>query len=107
MGRVWRRRWGVEEERGDKVNKVKESYFMSENSQEEVIRAYKKKLLFTSHALNQMNLSDRMILKQEVVETILNGHVIEEYPDDSRGKSYLICSDKPGRNNSCSMRTQK
>ena len=33
---------------------------MSENSQEEVIRAYKKKLLFTSHALNQMNLSDRI-----------------------------------------------
>ena len=70
---------------------------MSENSREEVIRAYKKKLLFTSHALNQMNLSDRMILKEEVIETILNGHVIEEYPDDSRGKSYLICSDKPGR----------
>lgn len=70
---------------------------MSENSQEEVIRAYKKKLLFTSHALNQMNLSDRMILKEEVVKTILEGHVIEEYPDDSRGKSYLICSDKSGR----------
>jgi hypothetical protein len=70
---------------------------MSENSLEEVIRAYRKKLLFTPHTLNQMNLSDRMILKEEVVETILNGHVIEEYPDDRRGKSYLICSAKPGR----------
>lgn len=70
---------------------------MSENSPEEVISAYKKKVLFTYHALNQMNLSDRMILKEEVIETILNGHVIEEYPDDPRGKSYLICSDKTGR----------
>ncbi len=40
---------------------------MSENSQEEVIRAYKKKLLFTSHALNQMNLSDRMTPEVKVI----------------------------------------
>ena len=70
---------------------------MSENSREEVIRAYKKKVLFTSHALNQMNLSDRMIMKEEVIETILNGQVIEEYLDDLRGKSYLICSAKHSR----------
>ena len=80
---------------------------MSENSVEEVIRSYNKKLLFTSHALNQMNLSYRMILKEEVIETILNGHVIEEYLDDPRGKSYLICSAKPGRIIHVSMRTQK
>ena len=70
---------------------------MSENSREDVICAFKKKVLFTSHALNQMNLSDRMILKEEVIETILKGQVIEEYLDDPRGKSYLICSDKPDR----------
>jgi len=59
---------------------------------EEIINAYKKKILFTAHALNQMNLSDRMILREDVIETILDGHVIEEYPDDPRGKSYLMCS---------------
>jgi len=70
---------------------------LSENSLEEVICAFKKKVLFTSHALNQMNLTDRMIMKEEVIEIILHGQVIEEYLDDPRGKSYLICSAKPGR----------
>lgn len=64
---------------------------MPENIYEEVLRACKTKVLFTSHALNQMNLSDRMVLREEVIEAILNGHVIEEYLDDPRGKSALIC----------------
>ncbi len=71
---------------------------MPENSHEEIKTAYKKKVLFTSHALNQMNLTDRMIMRDEVVETILNGQIIEEYLDDPRGKSYLLCCNiKSGR----------
>ncbi|VVB95136.1 Uncharacterised protein [uncultured archaeon] len=71
---------------------------MPENSHEEIKKAYNKKVLFTSHSLSQMNLSDRMILREEVIETILNGHVIEEYLDDPRGKSYLMyCNTKSGR----------
>ncbi len=71
---------------------------MAENSHEEIKSACKKKVLFTSHALNQMNLSDRMILREEVIETVLSGQVIEEYLDDPRGKSYLLCCNiKSGR----------
>lgn len=64
---------------------------MSDDMHKEIIGAYKKKVLFTTHALNQMNLSDRMILREEVIETILEGIVIEEYSNDPRGKSCLIC----------------
>jgi len=71
---------------------------MAENSHEEIKSACKKKVLFTSHALNQMNLSDRMILREEVIETVLYGQVIEKYLDDPRGKSYLLCCNiKSGR----------
>lgn len=71
---------------------------MSDDMHIEIISAYKKKVLFTTHALNQMNLSDRMILREEVIETILEGKVIEEYSDDMRGKSCLVCSNiKSGR----------
>ncbi len=68
------------------------------NSHEEIKSACKKKVLFTSHALNQMNLSDRMILREEIIEAVLYGQVIEEYLDDPRGKSYLLCCNiKSGR----------
>ncbi|HLB70889.1 MAG TPA: DUF4258 domain-containing protein [Candidatus Methanoperedens sp.] len=71
---------------------------MHENPHEEIKYAYYKKVLFTSHALSQMNLTERMIMRDEVTETILDGDVIEEYLDDPRGKSYLICCDtKLGR----------
>ena len=63
---------------------------MSDDMHMEIISAYKKKVLFTTHALNQMNLSDRMILREEVIETILEGKVIEEYSEDPRGKSWMI-----------------
>jgi hypothetical protein len=71
---------------------------MTRNSHNEIIEAYTKKVLFTSHALNQMNLTERMIMREEVIETILDGNVIEEYLDDPRGKSYLLCcKTKSGR----------
>jgi len=64
---------------------------MSEDLHNEVMSAYKKKVLFTSHAMKQMNSSERMISREEVVETILEGQIIEEYLDDPRGKSCLLC----------------
>jgi hypothetical protein len=56
----------------------------------EVRKVYKKKVLFTTHALNQMNLQERMISRHEVYEVIENGELIEDYPDDPRGHSCLI-----------------
>ncbi|MCS4541257.1 MAG: DUF4258 domain-containing protein [Euryarchaeota archaeon] len=56
----------------------------------EILKAYKKRVLFTVHALNQMNLIERMISKDEVYEVIEKGEVIEDYPDDPRGHSCLL-----------------
>ncbi len=57
---------------------------------EEVLAAFHKEVLFTSHALHQMNLPERMITKQEVKETVLYGEIIEDYLHDIRGHSCLF-----------------
>ena len=57
---------------------------------EEILSAFHKEVLFTSHALHQMNLPERMITKQEVKETVLYGELIEDYPEDIRGHSCLL-----------------
>ncbi|MEA5620954.1 DUF4258 domain-containing protein [Cronbergia sp. UHCC 0137] len=44
---------------------------------------------FSKHAVDQSIL--RQIRVQEIRETIANGQVIEEYPDDKYGASCLIC----------------
>jgi len=56
----------------------------------EILKVYRKKVLFTRHALNQMNLSERMILRSEVCETIESDEVVEDYPSDPRGHSCLL-----------------
>ncbi len=57
---------------------------------EKVLEAFKKKILFTTHALNQMSSVPRMISKDEIREVISRGAIIEDYPDDPRGHSCLI-----------------
>lgn len=57
---------------------------------EKVLRAQKKKILFTIHALNQMNLPERMISKEEVKDVLEYGEIIEHYPDDPRGEGGLM-----------------
>ncbi len=44
-------------------------------------------LLFTDHAVRQM--AKRSIIDTEVVEALLSGQIIEEYPDDKYGPSSL------------------
>jgi len=56
----------------------------------EILRVYRKKVLFTRHALNQMNLAERMILRKEVSEAIESDEVVEDYPNDPRGHSCLL-----------------
>ncbi len=57
---------------------------------EKIIAAAQKNILFLPHAIRQMSRPDRMIAPQEVVDTIFNGDVIEEYLNDPRGESCLI-----------------
>ena len=56
----------------------------------DVLRAYRKKVLFTSHALDQMNISERMISRRDVYEVIESDEIVEDYPQDPRGHSCLI-----------------
>jgi len=56
----------------------------------EILKVYRKKVLFTRHALNQMNLAERMILRKEVCEAIESDEVVEDYPNDPRGHSCLL-----------------
>ncbi len=57
---------------------------------QKIISAAGKKILFLPHAINQMSRPDRMISTEEVKTAIFSGEIIEEYPEDSRGESFLI-----------------
>lgn len=52
--------------------------------------AAKKKCLFLSHALRQMNRPERMISTAEIRQVIEQGEIIEDYPKDARGHSCLL-----------------
>ncbi len=58
--------------------------------QERVRETAAKKLLFLPHAIRQMNKPERMISPTEVREVILQGVIIEDYPEDVRGHSCLM-----------------
>ena len=49
-----------------------------------------KRLLFLPHAVRQMTRPDRMIEPVEVREVVIQGELIEDYPEDVRGHSGLI-----------------
>ena len=48
------------------------------------------RVLFLPHALRQMLRPDRMITTKEVRQAIVDGVVVEDYPEDPRGHSCLI-----------------
>lgn len=57
-----------------------------------------KKILFLSHAIQQMCRVDRMITIKDVRDVIEKGEIIEDYPEDSRGHSCLMfVKDNKGR----------
>ncbi len=57
---------------------------------DQVREAAEKRILFLPHAISQMNAPDRMISTAEVRAVILDGEVIEDYPEDTRGHSCLM-----------------
>ncbi len=57
---------------------------------EDVRRAYRKKVLFTSHVLEQMNLAESLISRLDVYDAIESDELVEDYPNDPRGRSCLI-----------------
>ncbi len=53
-------------------------------------QAGRKRIIYTSHALDEMNAEDEIISLKEVKEIVLYGEIIEDYPDDKRGHSCLM-----------------
>jgi hypothetical protein len=59
--------------------------------------AARAKLLFLPHAVRQMSRPDRMISVDEVRRAVVDGEVLEDYPEDARGHSCLMRGDGDGR----------
>ena len=49
-----------------------------------------KKIIYTQHALDEMNTVEEMISKNEIKQVIFKGEIVENYPEDKRGHSCLM-----------------
>ena len=49
-----------------------------------------KRILYSLHALDEMNAPDELITKEEVRNVVYHGDLLEEYPEDKRGHSCLL-----------------
>lgn len=55
-----------------------------------------KKILFSAHAIQQMVRAERMITTPDIQQVIMEGEIIEDYPEDKRGHSCLILGYREG-----------
>jgi hypothetical protein len=60
-----------------------------------VREAVRKKVLFLPHAIKQMAHPSTMISTSEVERVVVEGEIIEDYPEDVRGPSCLITAYVP------------
>ena len=63
---------------------------------ERVREAARRRVLFLPHAVRQMARPDRMIETREVHMVVERGDLIEDYPEDARGHSCLLCGEGNG-----------
>jgi hypothetical protein len=64
---------------------------------EQVRQAARRRILFLPHAVKQMSHPERLIAPREVEAVVLEGELIEDYPDDPRGPSCLLLGTPSGR----------
>lgn len=57
---------------------------------EKLRKVAREKIIYTLHALDEMNSEEEIISYEEIREVIFKGEVIEDYPDDKRGHSCLL-----------------
>lgn len=60
------------------------------NIRKRILKVAKQRIIFTTHALDEMNNEEEIITVDEVKNVILHGEIIEEYPEDKRGHSCLL-----------------
>lgn len=63
---------------------------MSAETLKRIHAAARQRILYLPHAVRQMSRLDRMIRPRDVRTALLEGEVIEDYPDDARGHSALV-----------------
>ena len=61
-----------------------------ENFIDEIKRTARKRIFYTGHAIEEMNLEKEVITPDEVREVLFDGDIIEDFPDDKRGHSCLM-----------------
>ena len=59
---------------------------MSDDIVEQVKYSAQKRILFLPHTIQQMSRPERMITTKEVAIVVATGELIEDYPDDVRGR---------------------
>ena len=55
-----------------------------------------QKILLLPHAIRQMARPDRMISTQEIRAVVESGEIVEDYPEDVRGRSCLVLGSASG-----------
>ncbi|NJO41328.1 MAG: DUF4258 domain-containing protein [Cyanobacteria bacterium CRU_2_1] len=63
---------------------------MADDILKQVREAASKQLLFLPHTIRQMSRPERMITTTEVEAVVRTGEIIEDYPEDARGRSCLM-----------------
>jgi len=63
---------------------------MTKEFLEQIRQIANKKIIYTQHALDEMNAEEEIITPEEVRKVVLEGEIIEDYPEDKRGHSCLI-----------------
>ena len=71
----------------------------SDEMVERVRQAARQRVVYLPHAVRQMARPDRMIEPREVHMVVERGDVIEDYPEDARGHSCLLCGGGIGGRN--------
>ena len=63
---------------------------MTKTFLEKIRKLAQRQIIYTEHALDRMNAESEMITFEEVREVIVEGEIIEDYPEDVRGHSCLM-----------------
>jgi len=64
---------------------------------DQIIRAAANRIIYSAHAVDEMNAEDELITIAEVRHVVFKGEIIEDYPEDKRGHSCLMFAVPEGK----------
>lgn len=67
-----------------------ECYNATMNFRDEILKTANIKIIFTAHAVEEMNARHELITVEEIRDVLFKGEIIEDYPEDKRGHSCLM-----------------